>query len=53
MVGLTLRVCYRSEHIVPLRHSVTIFGLHFHLLHFGFRKGFRLRPFARPAGNFL
>jgi len=38
---LTLKVCYRSEHIVALRRSVTLFDLHFHLLHFEFRKGFR------------
>jgi len=37
---LTLKVCYRSEHIVALRRSVTLFDLHFHLLHFEFRKGF-------------
>jgi len=36
-------VCYRSEHIVALRRSVTLFDLHFHLLHFEFRKGFPFR----------
>jgi hypothetical protein len=40
---LTLKVCYRPEHIVALRQSVTLFDLHFHLLHFEFRKGFPFR----------
>jgi len=48
---LTLKVCYRSEHIVALRQSVTLFALHFHLLHFEFRKGFpfRFSTMNRPA----
>ncbi|MGD0404889.1 MAG: hypothetical protein ABSB66_17025, partial [Candidatus Acidiferrales bacterium] len=45
---LTLIVCYRSEHIVALRHSVTLFDLHFHLLHLEFRKGF---PFLFSTMN--